>query len=74
MRWLKQTTSIVIAASIIGLSAQAVTFAEEVGGLPNKEVQCLAKNIYFEAKNQGTGGWLAVAFVTLNRGGCAKYK
>ena len=67
MRWLKQTTSIVIAASIIGLSAQAVTFAEEVGGLPNKEVQCLAKNIYFEAKNQGTGGWLAVAFVTLNR-------
>jgi spore germination cell wall hydrolase CwlJ-like protein len=67
MSWFKHTTSIVAAASLIGLSAQAVTFAEETGGLPNKEVQCLAKNIYFEAKNQGTGGWLAVAFVTLNR-------
>ena len=67
MRWLKHTTTIVAVASIIGLSAHAVTFAEETGGLPNKEVQCLAKNIYFEAKNQGTGGWLAVAFVTLNR-------
>ena len=67
MRWLKHTTSIVAVASIIGLSAQAVTFAEEANSLPNKEISCLAKNIYFEAKNQGTGGWLAVAFVTLNR-------
>ena len=29
--------------------------------------QCLAENIYFEARNQGTAGWLAVAAVTLNR-------
>jgi len=67
MRWLKHTTSIVAAVSLIGLSAQAVTFAEEIDSLPNEEISCLAKNIYFEAKNQGTGGWLAVSFVTLNR-------
>jgi len=67
MKWLKHTTSIVAAVSLIGLSAQAVTFAEEIDNLPNEEISCLAKNIYFEAKNQGTGGWLAVSFVTLNR-------
>jgi|TARA_R100000742_G_C4253790_1_gene71876 spore germination cell wall hydrolase CwlJ-like protein len=35
--------------------------------LDKKQVQCLAENIYFEAKNQGTAGWAAVASVTLNR-------
>jgi spore germination cell wall hydrolase CwlJ-like protein len=32
-----------------------------------KQVQCLAKNIYFEARNEPTEGMIAVAFVTLNR-------
>ena len=31
------------------------------------QVQCLAKNIYFEAATQSTAGKLAVAFVTKNR-------
>ena len=31
------------------------------------QVSCMADNIYFEARNQGTAGWLAVAAVTLNR-------
>ena len=31
------------------------------------ELTCLADNIYFEARNQGTAGWQAVAAVTLNR-------
>ena len=30
-------------------------------------VECLAKNMYFEARNQGTAGWLAVTAVVLNR-------
>lgn len=30
-------------------------------------VNCLALNIFFESRNQGTQGWLAVAFVTINR-------
>ena len=29
--------------------------------------ECLADNIYFEARNQGFAGWVAVAQVTLNR-------
>ena len=32
-----------------------------------EEARCLAENIYHEARNQGTAGWLAVAAVTLNR-------
>ena len=32
-----------------------------------EEARCLAENIYHEARNQGTAGWLAVASVTMNR-------
>lgn len=32
-----------------------------------KEVECLAENIYFEARNESVEGMLAVAFVTMNR-------
>src|SRR6056300_583226 len=31
------------------------------------ETMCLAENVYFEARNQGTAGKLAVIAVTLNR-------
>ena len=33
----------------------------------DKEIRCLALNIFHESRNQGTQGWLAVAFVTINR-------
>ena len=32
-----------------------------------EEARCLAENIYHEARDQGTAGWLAVSAVTLNR-------
>ena len=32
-----------------------------------KEIECLAKNIYYEARNQSSMGKLAVALVTFNR-------
>jgi spore germination cell wall hydrolase CwlJ-like protein len=35
--------------------------------LKNKQVQCLAENIYYEARGQNGRGWLAVAEVTMNR-------
>lgn len=35
--------------------------------VPKREVECLAQNIYFEAKNEPYEGQLAVAQVTLNR-------
>ena len=31
------------------------------------ERECLAENVYFEARGQGQAGWVAVAQVTLNR-------
>lgn len=31
------------------------------------EIDCLARNIYFEARNQSTAGMFAVGLVTLNR-------
>lgn len=36
-------------------------------GWSEEEVTWLAKNVYFEARNQGIAGQLAVAMVTLNR-------
>ena len=33
----------------------------------DSSTECLAKNMYFEARNQGTAGWLAVTAVVLNR-------
>ena len=35
--------------------------------LTEKERNCLALNVYFEARNQDTPGQIAVAFVTINR-------
>ena len=31
------------------------------------QIVCLAENIYFEARNQGTAGWLGVTNVVINR-------
>jgi len=41
-----------------------VTITHEID---NSEVECLARNIYFEARNQPIKGQEAVAHVTLNR-------
>lgn len=38
-----------------------------------EEMECLAKNMYHEAKGEGLEGWLAVANVTLNRVRSNKY-
>lgn len=35
--------------------------------ITHDDVQCLAENIYFEARSESLAGQLAVAFVTLNR-------
>ena len=36
-------------------------------GVSPIQATCLAENVYFEARNQGTAGWSAVISVTLNR-------
>lgn len=45
--------------TLSGNPSQASTFS--------KEVECLAKNIYFEARGEPVKGQIAVALVTLNR-------
>ena len=58
---------------MIGISASASegitteTFHLKDYAVPDSEVSCLADNVYFEARNQGTAGWAAVIAVTLNR-------
>lgn len=41
--------------------------ANEPSLVNNKEVECLAKNIYYESRGEGRIGMLAVGKVTLNR-------
>lgn len=49
---------------LIGLVIPTVRVPNDV---PKREIECLAQNIYFEAKNEPYEGQLAVAQVTLNR-------
>ena len=46
------------------ITSSAVLSSEEI---KETEINWLAKNVYFEARNQGVAGQLAVAMVTLNR-------
>ena len=67
---------------ILGLVALSLTLAaplhsgprwvnmdlhQSIPGVPDEQVECLAKNIYFEARNQDEYGKFAVANVTMNR-------
>jgi len=44
------------------MAVETVTYTEI-----NKEIKCLADNIYFEARNESVKGQVAVASVTKNR-------
>jgi len=58
---------------LLGLPLLFVVFQHQIveDTLPNEidndEIECLARNIYFEARNQPIKGQEAVAHVTLNR-------
>ncbi len=52
--------------SLLSITARAddeFTFTS----IPEKEIQCLALNIYYEGRDQTNTGRVAIAFVTLNR-------
>lgn len=49
-------------------------FAYDVTKVTEADVQCLAQNIYFEARDQELVGQVAVAFVTLNRVNSWRYR
>ena len=52
--------SLLLASSAAGVEIRPINFTES-------EVTWLAKNVYFEARNQGIAGQISVAHVTLNR-------
>ena len=54
------TVLINIAPSNVGFSVQ--DYLEE-----QRQIQCLAKNVYYESANQPIDGMLGVAYVTINR-------
>lgn len=58
-------TTIWVIAALMAVSA----YADE----SDNEIKCLADNIYFEARNQGTAGKIGVGLVTLNRIGKKPY-
>ena len=67
--WILGITFIVVALIPVGGLLFLEPEEEEVipKGPDRLQVICLAENIYFEARNQGTAGWMAVANVTINR-------
>ena len=64
-------TDFIMALTISASAATVDTDTNNYNIIPYEpnhiETQCLAENIYHEAKNQGTAGWSGVASVTLNR-------
>lgn len=61
-------TSIILAGTTgTGSASTSTTPSLQAMVHIDNQVQCLAKNIYFEAATQSTAGKLAVAFVTKNR-------
>lgn len=59
-----------VAASIIAVGvvqSQEVQAQERLEAISMEDRQCLAKNIYFEARSESIAGQVAVAWVTLNR-------
>lgn len=60
---MKKMISIIL--SIIALTVMAPGHAKEVG--KQSDLDCLAKNIYYEAASESTEGKVAVGLVTINR-------
>ena len=69
------TLLIVLATMCLPLFAQQqkITIEQQVGDNINKQIMCIAKNIYYEAASESHEGKLAVAQVTINRANSKKY-
>lgn len=63
----------VVGASSVAIITQMVTLAEyakttiDAQIYARKQIRCLARNIYFEARGESEAGQLAVGMVTINR-------
>ena len=68
---------VLLSVNLITHSSKAIAqeiLVAEVGPEFNKELQCLAENIYWESASEPFEGKLAVAQVTLNRVNSGKFK
>lgn len=66
----------VVMTAIVGFGSyhfEEVAVFDKVHRIAAEQKECLAKNIYFEARNQSELGQRAVAWVTLNRVSHQKY-
>lgn len=63
----------ILAGLLIAFNAKADIAMVDMNALIDKEIKCLADNIYFEARNESTKGQVAIALVTLNRIKSRKY-
>jgi spore germination cell wall hydrolase CwlJ-like protein len=57
----------------VDFRAPGVVYYNELDSESKKQVDCLARNIYFESVGEGVAGWLAVGMVTMNRVGHEYY-
>lgn len=55
------------------ISLLVILFSSNVTAALPKDVECLAKNIYFESRGESQLGQIAVALVTINRVESTKY-
>lgn len=58
---------------MLNIFAVIGSFLAAFSNTPSEDITCLAKNIYFEARNQPIEGQFAVAEVTLNRVNMLEY-
>ena len=68
-------TTVAVLFTLPTLSKEIVTSAtqKQVTANYNKQIECLAKNIYYESAHEPYEGKLAVAQVTMNRVNSGKY-
>jgi spore germination cell wall hydrolase CwlJ-like protein len=66
---MKKMISIIL--SIIALAVLAPCHAKEVG--KQSDLECLARNIYYEAASESTEGKVAVGLVTINRSNSGQF-
>ena len=72
--WILGITFVVVALIPVGGLLFLEPEEEVIPKGPDRlQVICLAENIYFEARNQGTAGWMAVANVTINRRNASRF-
>lgn len=64
---MKRAVDIMSNALTLFIVIAMVTVTANSASAKTKEIECLAKNIYYEARNQPKIGMIAVANVTMNR-------